>query len=189
MAYLSQIESHNDRLEALKAKVDELPEAGPGIPELTNPAGAGQVLNGYEFVDPETGEAAVGTLGADITKAAAAAQILSGYQAINAAGEIVIGTKVAGTLAVKTGSASVAAVTTSEITLSVNAKYAIAWRGTASSYSALTASINGTTGYGMISTNSTEPDISVYVKGTTLKLKNFDYSGARTIYYAVIYEV
>ena len=37
-------------------------ELGVKLPALTNPADAAQVLKGYEFINPETGEAAEGTL-------------------------------------------------------------------------------------------------------------------------------
>lgn len=42
------------------------------LPELTNPAGAAQVLTGYEFIDPETGEAATGTALSTVISATAA---------------------------------------------------------------------------------------------------------------------
>lgn len=53
MSYLEQIAEHNERLEALKTVAEELPAAGPNLPELTNPAGAEQILAGYQAINGE----------------------------------------------------------------------------------------------------------------------------------------
>lgn len=65
------------------------------LPELTNPARAAQILNGYQAISQE-GELITGTSSAivlpSLSKPAGASQILYGYQAINQKGKLITGT-------------------------------------------------------------------------------------------------
>ena len=111
--------SHNERLETLKSTVETLPDQVI-LPELTNPAAAAHILNGYEAIDGE-GKPITGTAGSSITKPATAAKISAGYQAMLADGMVLTGTMVG--YGLETGSVAVSAGKTSTITLSNTPAY------------------------------------------------------------------
>lgn len=98
---------------------------GVELPALTNPAGAAQILNGYQAVDGE-GLLLEGTAGKGITKPATAAKITTGFQAMLADGTILTGTNGAiyavktGTIVAGTAGASSAAMPSGTVTVSGN---------------------------------------------------------------------
>lgn len=60
MSYKSELQSNNTDLQSILDTVNTLPE-GTQLPELSNPAGAGNILNGYESIDAD-GNKITGTM-------------------------------------------------------------------------------------------------------------------------------